>query len=398
MNPLWSRLLAVLDAAPSAALVTVVAAEGSTPREAGARMIVRPDGGFLGTIGGGALEWELIAEARGMLAAPGPARLRVRPLGPELGQCCGGRVTTLIEVFGPDDRAHVADLAAEEARGLTTEAVLPPTGRRLARAVLSPPHPPHGEEPAAGGRLEPSSPRSKTSWFETAPPGPPHHEVFAEFSAVIPGGAADPGPSERSSASSSEGVDPGSPLRSGRDDARERESVLLTDRLVETFRDARTPLALFGAGHVGRALVLALAPLPFRIRWIDPRADAFPALVPENATPVPAADPAAEIAAVPPGGFVLVMTHSHPLDLDVTVAALRREDLAFVGLIGSATKRARFEKRMRDLGLTAAALRRLVCPIGVAGVAGKEPAVIAAGVAAQLLVERGRSEEGRART
>ena len=365
MNPLWSRLLAVLDAGPSAALVTVVAAEGSTPREAGARMIVRPDGGFLGTIGGGALEWELIAEARVMLASPGPARLRVRPLGPELGQCCGGRVTTLIEVFGPADRAHVANLAAEEGRRVTTEAILPPTGRRLARAVLSPPHPPRGEP-----------------------------------SRVIPGGAADPGPSERSSASSSEGLDPGSPLRSGRDDTRGQDAavLLLSERLVETFRDARTPLALFGAGHVGRALVLALAPLPFRIRWIDPRADAFPALVPENATPVPAADPAAEIAAVPPGGFVLVMTHSHPLDLDVTVAALRREDLAFVGLIGSATKRARFEKRMRDLGLTAAALRRLVCPIGVAGIAGKEPAVIAAGVAAQLLVERGRSEEGRART
>ncbi len=320
MTPLWSRLLAVLDDASSAALVTVVAAEGSTPREAGARMIVRPDGAFLGTIGGGALEWELIAEARALLAAAEPARLRIRPLGPELGQCCGGRVTTLVEVFGPEHRAHVAALATAEERGFSTEAVMPPTGPRLMRVVC------------------------------TLPPG---HDV------------------------------------------EKAPAVLLPDRLVETFRDARTPLALFGAGHVGRALVLALAPLPFRIRWIDPRDDAFPALLPESATPVLASDPAAEIAAVPPGGFVLVMTHSHPLDLDLSVAALRREDLAFVGLIGSATKRARFEKRMRDLGLTAAALRRLVCPIGVAGVEGKEPAVIAAGVAAQLLAERGRIGKGR---
>ena len=354
MTPLWSRLLAVLDDASSAALVTVVAAEGSTPREAGARMIVRPDGAFLGTIGGGALEWELIAEARAMLAAAEPARLRIRPLGPELGQCCGGRVTTLVEVFGPEDRAHVAALATAEERGFSTEAVMPPTGSRLMRAIVPP-------------------------------------------ARVIPGGAADPGPSGPSRVERpGDFLDPGSPLRSGRDDTREREAVLLLpDRLVETFRDARTPLALFGAGHVGRALVLALAPLPFRIRWVDPRPDAFPALLPENATPVLASDPAAEIAAVPPGGFVLVMTHSHPLDLDVTVAALRREDLAFVGLIGSATKRARFEKRMRVLGLTAAALRRLVCPIGVAGVEGKEPAVIAAGVAAQLLAERGRIGKGR---
>ncbi len=357
MIPLWSRLRTVLDAHPRAALVGVVATAGSVPREAGARMIVLPDGGFLGTVGGGALEWELIAEARAMLEGSGPARLRVHPLGPELGQCCGGRVTTLIEIFGPEDHAHVAELAAAEDAGFACEAPLPAAGRRLERVI------------ARG--------------VSTNPHG------------VIPGGGADPG---RRLAMPEE-LGPGSPLRSGRDDTREggrddagREGgvLLLPDRLVETFRDARTPLALFGAGHVGRALVLALAPLPFRIRWIDSRPEAFPALVPDNATPVRTPDPAAEIAGLPPGGFVLVMTHSHPLDLAVTAAALARDDLAFVGLIGSATKRARFERRMRDLGLTPAALRRLVCPIGIAGVTGKEPAVIAAGVAAQLLVERER--------
>ena len=137
------------------------------------------------------------------------------------------------------------------------------------------------------------------------------------------------------------------------------------------FGDDRTPLLLFGAGHVGRAVVLALAPLPFRVRWIDPRAEAFPSHLPANVEAVLSPDPAAEIAAGPAGGFVLVMTHSHPLDLAITMAALSRGDLGFVGLIGSRSKKGRFISRMRAAGLSEPQIEGLTCPIGVSRARGQ---------------------------
>jgi xanthine dehydrogenase accessory factor len=123
------------------------------------------------------------------------------------------------------------------------------------------------------------------------------------------------------------------------------------------------------------------------VRWIDSREDAFPAHVPANATAVRAADPEAEIARAPEDSLVLVMTHEHPLDLALTAAALRRA-FPYVGLIGSATKRARFERRFRELGIPEPRIRGLVCPIGLSGIGGKEPAVIAAATVAQLLQVR----------
>jgi xanthine dehydrogenase accessory factor len=146
-------------------------------------------------------------------------------------------------------------------------------------------------------------------------------------------------------------------------------------------------VALFGAGHVGRALVLALAPLPFAVRWIDSREGAFPAHIPTNATPVLSADAVAEVASLPRDALVVVMTHEHPLDLAITAAALPH-GFPFVGLIGSETKRARFAKRFRELGVPEEGIRSLVCPIGLPGIRSKEPAVIAASVVAQLLEVR----------
>lgn len=142
----------------------------------------------------------------------------------------------------------------------------------------------------------------------------------------------------------------------------------------------RPTVALFGAGHVGRAVVAALALLPFRVRWADVRGD-FPDPLPANVSVA-----LHEIATVPTGAFVLVMTHSHPLDLDLVEAALRRDDLAWIGLIGSMTKRRRFEGQLRARKVARPAIDRLVCPIGIRGIDGKEPAVIAASVAAQLLM------------
>ena len=143
---------------------------------------------------------------------------------------------------------------------------------------------------------------------------------------------------------------------------------------------------LFGAGHVGRALALALAPLPFAVRWIDPRRDAFPTHTPANVTLIHASEPVAELASAPDKALVVVMTHSHALDLEIVAEALRVERFGYVGLIGSATKRARFLSQMRAAGLTEVQLARLVCPIGVAGLESKDPAVIAASTAAQLLI------------
>jgi xanthine dehydrogenase accessory factor len=144
-------------------------------------------------------------------------------------------------------------------------------------------------------------------------------------------------------------------------------------------------VALFGAGHVGRALVKLLGDLPCRVDWIDARAGEFPAEIPGNVRAVVTDEPADEVADLPAGCDVLVMTHSHALDLVVLEAALRRGDLSYLGVIGSRTKRARFEARLAERGFSSGDLARIVCPIGIPGVGGKDPAEIAVAVAAQLL-------------
>jgi xanthine dehydrogenase accessory factor len=160
-------------------------------------------------------------------------------------------------------------------------------------------------------------------------------------------------------------------------------------RLRTLLMPPRTPLALFGGGHVGRAIVNTLAPLPFAVRWIDSRDEIFPADVPldvecEHSNPVQAA--VSDLAA---GSRVLIMSFSHAEDLDIVVACLKRQrergDLPFVGLIGSQTKWATFRHRLEDRGFTAEEIARITCPIGVPGITGKEPEVIAVAVAAQLL-------------
>ncbi len=303
----WARLVEAVEAQGAAALVRVHEVRGSAPREAGATMVVRLDGGFWGTIGGGTLEHEALAQARQLLQrGRGPALRRDWPLGPDLGQCCGGHVATMTETF---DRVDLPDLRAlaERERG---------SGDFVLAARLD-----------ADGR-------------------------------VVRGAAGE-----------------------GSGD------------WIERWGDERFAMLLFGAGHVGRALVIALAPLPVAVTWFDPRPDAFPPAVPANTTLRLLEDPGTAVAAAPAGAAVVVMTHSHPLDLAIVAAALSRPDLGPVGLIGSATKRGRFLSRLRDAGLGEAAARRLVCPVGLPGIDGKEPAVIAAATAAQVL--QWRQEHGR---
>jgi xanthine dehydrogenase accessory factor len=309
----WPTIERLIAEQGGAALVTLAQAQGSSPREAGARMVVAPDGTFTGTIGGGALEWNALAQAQSLLARrDGPTASRLdQALGPDLGQCCGGRVLLTVERFGAADRAAVAPLAAAEREGpLTTIAATGGDGR-LNRRIDK----------------------------EARSPGPAY-------------------------------------------------DVQADGRIVERFGEEPTPFYLFGAGHVGRALTVALAPLPFAVTWIDTRPGAIPAQFPVNVTAITQGDPVDLLARAPDGAFVAVMTHSHALDLDLVIAALTADRFAYVGLIGSDTKRARFTSAMRKMGMPDPMVDRLVCPIGLTTIQDKAPAAIAASVAAQVLIAR----------
>lgn len=247
-----------------AVLVSVHETAGSVPREAGAWMAVFAQT-VTGTIGGGHLELQAIEEARRRLAGGTGADVLRYPLGPTLGQCCGGVVHLRYE-----------RLAASDARSVE---------QRL------------------------------------------HNEA--------------------------------------------------------------APLALFGGGHVGKALVNVLGTLPFDVTWIDSRDEIFPERVPDNVT-CEHSDPVhAAVADLAPHSRVLVMSFSHAEDLDIVAACLKRlrerGDLRYVGLIGSKTKWATFRHRLEERGFRKQELAQVTCPIGIPGIAGKQPEVIAVAVAAQLL-------------
>ena len=248
--------------------VVVASTQGSVPREAGAWMAVFADA-VVGTIGGGHVEYQAIARARALLAAPSPAAQPLAAvrfaLGPALGQCCGGVMHLRFE---------------------------PVTAR---------------DGPALAKRLDSNL----------------------------------------------------------------------------------TPVALFGGGHVGQALVRVLAPLPFHITWIDSRDGVFPPDMPERVVCEQSEPVQAAVSGLVPDSRVLIMSFSHAEDLDVLAACLKRQrekaDLPYIGLIGSQTKWATFQHRLQARGFTEAELAHVTCPIGVPGIKGKEPQVIAVAVAAQLL-------------
>ena len=148
----------------------------------------------------------------------------------------------------------------------------------------------------------------------------------------------------------------------------------------------RFTLQLYGAGHVGRAIVDVLAGVPCQVQWIDEREEEFPTrALPPHVEQVCVEPVEAEVALAPAGAYYLVLTHSHDLDMRITEAILKRGDFGYLGLIGSKTKRARFLHRFEARGVDARVLERLTCPIGVAGIAGKEPGVIAVAAVAQML-------------
>jgi xanthine dehydrogenase accessory factor len=275
--------------------ITIDSFEGSSPREAGAWMLVLADE-VLGTVGGGNLEFQAIAHGRDLLAAHGgdvlalaaradkagekpaanathpPDELRRYPLGPSLGQCCGG-------------------------------------------------------------------------------------VVHLKFSFI------------------------------GAQDAIKREAALA---MIHWARDLNTlKIALFGGGHVGKALVNVLGTLPCSITWVDSRDEIFPEDVPSHVQCEHSAPVQAAVSSLSEGSHVLIMSFSHAEDLDVVAACLTRlrekNDLPFIGLIGSKTKWATFRHRLEERGFSASEIARVTSPIGIEGIAGKEPEVIAVSVAAQLL-------------
>jgi xanthine dehydrogenase accessory factor len=155
--------------------------------------------------------------------------------------------------------------------------------------------------------------------------------------------------------------------------------------LFEPMGRVQAQIAVFGAGHVGRALVPLLASLPCQVRWIDSRAHEFPAQLPAGVRQIIAEDPLDEVDALPAGSYCIVMTHNHQLDLELTAAILKRNDFTWFGLIGSKTKRVKFEHRLRDRGFAPAVVQRMRCPMGLAEVKGKLPIEIAVSIAAEII-------------
>jgi xanthine dehydrogenase accessory factor len=313
---------AASDAGPGAApavLVTVAMVEGSVPREPGARMLVDAARQW-GTVGGGHLELRGVETARAMLAKGETRRLERFPLGPSLGQCCGGVVQLAFEVL---DREHAALLAQRS---------------------------------------------NEDSWRLVALDGAPDLALFDAGGQRLHGGGA-----------------PDFTRGQGTHIMREPDGRRW---LVDKVEAPIDHLMLFGAGHVGAAIVRALAELPCRVTWVDEREDLFPAQVPANVTVEATDTPEALAEQAPPGTSFLVMTHSHALDQRLAEAILKRPDAAqdWFGLIGSNTKRKQFEHRLVERGIARARLDAMVCPIGVPGIEGKQPAVIAVAVAAQLLM------------
>ncbi|MCA1248475.1 xanthine dehydrogenase accessory protein XdhC [Massilia sp. MS-15] len=333
-----------------AVLVTVARVEGSVPREPGARMLVDA-AGFRGTIGGGHLEHRALEIARALLAAGGQARLERFPLGPKLGQCCGGIAWLAFEIADAGQLALLDRRRNEDTWRMVSVgwAGLPPTrSSKDGIAAALPPVERVGGEAA-------------------------HATSLIDGSGRILAGAAVPA------------FDRSAGTHMFQDD---------TGRLwlVDAVLAPRAHLMLFGAGHVGAAIVRALAGLPCRVTWVDERDDLFPAGLPGNVTVEATDTPRALVEKAPQGTTFLVMTHSHALDLDLSHAILSRpgapdHDIAadWFGLIGSCTKRRQFEHRLRERGIAAARIAAMVCPVGIPGIEGKAPAVIAASVAAQLL-------------
>ncbi len=334
-QPWLETLRHLVDRGLGGALVTVVGVEGSAPRGPGARMIVTANGTH-GTIGGGRLELDATAAARDALAVGAPPAVRRIRLGPSLGQCCGGAVTLLVEPVAAPTWAAAIQAALLDGRTCVVATVVDspasagvPVGARLVVA---------GGDVAGDWR----APALETAVRHAA------RDLLAS------GGGA--------------------------------ETTTVAGHTLFLERHAPDQaIVLFGAGHVGRALVTILGTLPCTVRWIDDRTEQFPSTPPRNVRVEATNAPELDVDDAPAGACFVVMTHDHQRDLAIVERVLRRGDFAYLGMIGSVAKSRRFEQRLRARGIAPEAIARLRCPIGLAGIPGKHPGAIAVAVAAELL-------------
>jgi xanthine dehydrogenase accessory factor len=296
-----------------------------------------------GTIGGGELEFQATGIARELLRATGGKEAKRFPLGADLGQYCGGAANLVFERVSPGAE-WVGVLAAWQETGEACVLATPATG---------------------DGRL---LVRANDAWGSLGAGATDARAVEIARRLLV----------ETDRAPRVVALDDGTAV------------------LFEPLQPADFHVVVFGAGHVGRALVRVLGTLPCRVTWVDARAAEFPREAPENVRVALSDTPAAEVAAARPGSYFLVMTHSHALDLELVEAILQRRDFAYCGMIGSDTKRRTFEKGLAKHGVPAATIARLTCPIGIPGIKGKEPGTIAVAVAAELLEHRERAAARRA--
>ena len=329
-------LVRLLERQPWVARVVVTEARGSTPREPGAFMLVGSHC-VEGSIGGGRLEWEAIAAARALLAdSTVLARTNKVVLAADVGQCCGGVVSFWLEKFTRDDLPVLraaADAGARGAAVLVSEVTDGAIRRHVVRHETHPrPQPP-----------EFAATRVATVVDQLLQE--PRQHVSPVVLATAPNALT----------------------------------------FLERLDDNLPAVWLYGAGHVGQALARILMELPLRLTWIDSRAELFPNNLPDGVRVLQDPDPVVTVSEAPVGAYVVVMSHSHPLDFDLCHALLERNDFAWLGLIGSDSKAARFRSRLARTGLDPEIIEKLVCPVGVEGITSKWPAAIAVAVAAQLM-------------
>ncbi|MDJ0956563.1 MAG: xanthine dehydrogenase accessory protein XdhC [Arenicellales bacterium] len=340
MNSWLNPLLLLTQRGKESVLVSIVEALGSTPRELGTKMIVTDDDTFA-TIGGGQFEYNCILFARELLRNKVDFTTKRFSLGPSLGQCCGGAATVSFDRIAalPEWLSQLSTFQKEQ------QPVV------LASVVKT----------AAG-----TTPKSQKFIIG-------EHDVIGDTAKLV---------LEPIVAASRQllGGEEGAVSETFIDATGEDVTLLLEPFCAPDFN-----LMLFGAGHVGRAVVRVLAESPCQITWVDSRRNGFPDDIPANVTCVTTVSPEYEVDEAPAGAYFLVMTHSHPLDQAICERILNRDDFRYCGLIGSISKRKKFEKRFRAAGISKQTCSKLTCPVGIAGISGKHPTEIAVSIAAELL-------------
>lgn len=315
----WQDALSIVSGREACVLVTILQTAGSSPREAGAQMVVTAVGQS-GSIGGGNFEYVVTQQARALLTSADLFRVQIYPLGPLLAQCCGGRVRILLERLDDSHRAVLDEICAAQTEGRCLSLKTAMENGRLRHSLI--------EERRKNGVILHDRDGRLVNIQE------PLDKGFV-FEQALP---------------------PANPL-----------------------------LLLFGAGHVGQAVARIATTLPLTTHWLDERAEI--SRLPFTGLAVDHGDWEAAVEAAPPRALYLIVSHSHTLDYALVRAVLRREDFLYCGLIGSKTKRARFEKRLLADGIASEVLERLKCPVGTIGLTSKLPAIIAVAVMAEMLLE-----------